>query len=116
MLTSQVEAWLKGIETAAKDALDKGLTLNAAYLAEAGIMSERQFFREIKRLTGLTPNQYILEVRLQKARHLLQHHAYHTLAEVAYAVGFDTPWYFTKVFEGHFGKHPSAYLDQLPVA
>ncbi|MEI6411223.1 MAG: ATP-binding protein [Bacteroidota bacterium] len=103
--------WLKTIETAAKTALDKGLSLNVPLLAEAGAMSERQFFREIKRLTGLTPNGYILEVRLQKARHLLQHRAYGTLAEYAYAVGFETPAYFTKVFEKHFGKHPSAYLE-----
>ncbi len=102
--------WLKTIEAAAKTALDKALPLQVADLAEAGAMSERQFFREIKRLTGLTPNQYILEVRLQKARHLLQHRAYGTLAEVAYAVGFETPTYFTKVFETHFGKHPSAYF------
>ncbi|MBC7777890.1 MAG: response regulator [Phycisphaerae bacterium] len=106
------EVWLKTIETAAKHALDKGLPLQVGYLVDAGAVSERQFFREIKRLTGLTPNQYIQEVRLQKARHLLQQRAYSTLSEVAYAVGFDTPTYFTRVFEQHFGKHPSAYLQQ----
>jgi len=109
---AQDELWLKNIESSAKNALDKGLPLQVGDLAAAGMMSERQFFREIKRLTGLTPNQYIQEVRLQKARHLLQHRAYNTLAEVAYAVGFDTPSYFTKVFEQHFGKHPSAYFQQ----
>lgn len=107
---AQSDVWLKSIEAAAKNALDKGLSLQVSLLAEAGAMSDRQFFREIKRFTGLTPHQYILEVRLQKARHLLQYRAYGTLAEVAYAVGFDTPGYFTKVFERHFGKHPSAYL------
>jgi signal transduction histidine kinase/DNA-binding response OmpR family regulator len=106
------ELWLKNIETAAKTALDKGLPLQVGDLVEAAAMSERQLFREIKRLTGLTPNQYIQEVRLQKARHLLQHRAYGTLSEVAYAVGFETPSYFTRVFEQHFGKHPSEYLNR----
>lgn len=107
------EVWLKNIESAAKTALDKGLPLQVGYLVDAAAMSERQFFREIKRLTGLTPNQYIQEVRLQKARHLLQHRAYGTLSEVAYAVGFETPTYFTRVFEQHFGKHPSEYLNRV---
>lgn len=108
----QDQAWLKTIESAAKNALDKGRPLQIIQLAEAGNVSERQLFREIKRLTGLTPNQYIQEVRLQKARHLLQHGAFNTLAEVAYAVGFETPSYFTKIFEAHFGKHPSGYFQQ----
>lgn len=110
--TAHDDLWLENIEAAAKRALDKGLPLQVGYLVEAAAMSERQFFREMKRLTGITPNQYIQEVRLQKARHLLQHRAYNTISEVAYAVGFETPTYFTRVFEQHFGKHPSDFLRQ----
>lgn len=104
------DQWLKQIEKSAREAIEKGLPLQVAYLADAGAMSERQFYRELKRLTGLTPLQYIQEVRLQKARHLLMHRAYSTISEVAYAVGFETPTYFSKLFEQHFGKHPSAFL------
>lgn len=112
---AQDELWLKNIETAAKTALDKGRPLQVGYLAEVGMVSERQLFREMKRLTGLTPNQYIQEVRLQKARHLLLNRAYNTLSEVAYAVGFETPSYFSRVFEQHYGKHPSAYFQETPM-
>ncbi len=103
-------AWLKEVEEAAKEALDKGLKLNTALLAEKAFLGERQFARRLKALTGLTPNGYILEVKLQKARYLLETQAFTTVSEVAHASGFSSGSYLAKVFQEHFGKKPGDYF------
>lgn len=107
---SQVDqAWLKQAEEIIMEAIEQGIKLSAAYLAGEIGLSERQLFRRIKALTGLSVNKYIQEIKLQKARRLLKDKVFNTIAEVAYASGFNTPGYFSKIFEAHFGKSPGEY-------
>ncbi|MCB0608005.1 MAG: helix-turn-helix domain-containing protein [Lewinella sp.] len=107
------EHWLQELETVAKAALNQRIDFTATYLAEKMSLSERQLLRRITTLTGLSSKQYILEIKLQKARHLLEHRTFRTISEVAYASGFNTPGYFTKVYEKHFGKRPAEYLESF---
>ncbi len=79
-------------------------------LAKDLILSERQLQRKLKQLTGLSPIQYLREIRLKHARQLLENRTYSTVSEVAYAVGFSDPKYFSRSFRNRFGKLPSAYL------
>ena len=79
-------------------------------LTEKLAISERQFQRRIKNVTGLSPNKYIREIRLIKARDLLESGKVETVAEVAYAVGFSTPAYFSEIFKERFGKKPIDFL------
>ncbi len=78
----------------------------------AGLLdvSERTLYRKLKELTGLTPAAYLRELRLERARQLLEARTTRTVAEVAYAVGFDDPQYFAKVFLKRYGKRASEYL------
>jgi signal transduction histidine kinase/DNA-binding response OmpR family regulator/Tfp pilus assembly protein PilF len=78
--------------------------------AEAMQLSERQFRRRLKRGTGMTYTKYMRLARLTKARLMLETGEKETIAEVAYAVGFETPSYFSKVFNEEFGKKPQSYL------
>ena len=66
------------------------------------------FFKKVKQLTGLTPNDYIRKIRLEKAAELLLT-TNMTAAEVAYKVGFDDQYYFSKSFKRYFGQPPSQY-------
>ncbi|MCC3156477.1 response regulator [Hymenobacter sp. 15J16-1T3B] len=75
-------------------------------------MSERTLYRKLKELTGLTPATYLRQLRLEHGRQLLERRALPTVAEVAYAVGFEDPAYFAKVFLKHYGKRASDYLRQ----
>ncbi len=102
--------WLKEVEDAAREALDKGLKLSTAFLADRVFLSERQFSRKLKAVTGLTPNGYIQEVKLQKARHLLEHQVYTTINEVAQATGYSSGSYLTKLYQERFGKKPGDYF------
>jgi len=60
----------------------------------------------IKSVRKITINQFITEVRLEKAREFLLEGTY-TAAEVSYNVGFSSPSYFTRCFHEHFGYPPS---------
>ena len=98
------------METAANDALSKGIKLTASHLSAQVFLSDRQLSRRLTALTGLNAQQYIQEVKLQKARHLLEHKVLGTVAEVAHAAGFGSPSYLSKLFRERFGKLPGAYL------
>jgi signal transduction histidine kinase/DNA-binding response OmpR family regulator/ligand-binding sensor domain-containing protein len=74
-------------------------------------ISERQLTRRLKLLTGLTPNNYFREMRLQEARSLLQSKAHGTLKEVSFAVGFQQPQYFSRLFQERFGVPPTYYFN-----
>ena len=104
------QLWLQDLEKKATTALNQKIDLTADYLAAELLLSTSQLYRRIKSLTGLTTKQYILEVKLQKARHLLENKAYGTIAEVSYACGFNTPGYFTTLYQKHFGKKPGSYF------
>lgn len=79
-------------------------------LADCAAMSERQIYRYLKNITGLTPLQFIQEIKLNKAMELAQKRVFMSSSELASAVGFQHSPYFSSLFEKRFGKKPSAYL------
>ncbi|MCB0533606.1 MAG: helix-turn-helix domain-containing protein [Saprospiraceae bacterium] len=101
--------WLENLEAIAQNTLSGKGELTAKYLADKMAISERQLLRKLKAETGMTVKDYIQEIKLQKARHLLESRTFDTIAEVAYACGFNTPAYFSKVYEKRFGKRPGEY-------
>ena len=101
--------WVKSVEKEALGRLtDKDFSIDA--LAEHMNLGRRQFLRKIKGITGLNSTQYLQELRLQQSRAYLERGAYHTIAEVSYAVGFQSTKYYSKLFKARFGKSPSEYL------
>ncbi len=104
------QIWLQELEEHSLAALEQQIELNINYLAEKMAIGQRQLARKVKLLTGLTIGRYIHEIKMQKARHLLEHKAYPTVAEIGYVCGFKSPSYFTKKFNEHFGKTPTSYL------
>ncbi len=74
-------------------------------LANASGMSLYRLGRRLNEINKKTVNQFIREVRLQKALDMLLNEEY-TVSEVAYRTGFGSPAYFTKCFHEHFGYSP----------
>jgi transcriptional regulator GlxA family with amidase domain len=72
--------------------------------------SRRNFFRRVKQLTGLTPNEYLREVRLQAARRMLETKEHPTVKAVAFAAGYHKVKHFSTIFRQRFGRPPSDYL------
>ncbi|MCC6461684.1 MAG: helix-turn-helix transcriptional regulator [Saprospiraceae bacterium] len=72
---------------------------------EAG-MSERQLYRWMQHHFNTTPNLFIRQIKMERARRLLEVGEYSTVSELAYALGYKQPAYFTQVFEHSFGVKP----------
>lgn len=100
---SQDEKFLSNIIRLIEDHLsDADLNVNA--LCELSGISNKQIYRKIKQLTGMSPVEYIKSIRMKKAAMLLQQKKF-TVAEVMYMVGFSNHSYFSKCFQAEFGKH-----------
>lgn len=77
--------------------------------AQAMNIGRTKLFLKIKGITGQTPNDFILNIRLKKAQMLLKQTDTRTVSEVAYEVGFNSPSYFIKRFRELFGVTPAQY-------
>ncbi|MFT5166005.1 MAG: signal transduction histidine kinase/CheY-like chemotaxis protein [Saprospiraceae bacterium] len=109
ILSKEDEEWLRDIEQLLADQLSNSY-YSIPQLAHDQAISERQLRRRLKQLTGLSPLHYIKEIRLQKARQLLEQKQYKTVAQTAAAVGFQNAATFSRNFYRLFGKMPSDYL------
>lgn len=77
--------------------------------AQAMNIGRTKLFLKIKGVTGQTPNDFILNIRLKKAQMLLKQADTKTVSEIAYEVGFNSPSYFIKRFRELFGVTPAQY-------
>ncbi len=68
-------------------------------------MSHSNLHRKLKSSTNQTINQFIREIRLNKAKELLLNKEL-TVSEISYLVGFGSPTYFNKCFHEYFGYAP----------
>ncbi|MEE9438114.1 MAG: ATP-binding protein, partial [Saprospiraceae bacterium] len=71
-------------------------------------MSDMQVYRKLKALTDQTPSSFIRSVRLQKATLLLKETDL-SISDIAYSTGFNTPNYFSRIFNQRFKMSPSEY-------
>ncbi len=67
-----------------------------ALLAEQSGLGERTFLRRFKRATGMTPNNYLQQLRIEAARHLLEVSG-KGVDEITVLVGYDNPSSFRRL-------------------
>ena len=80
--------------------------LNVENLADELLISRSKLYRKIKALTGLTANEFIKKIRLEKAKQFLENSDY-SISEISFKVGFSSPSYFTKCYKIQFGILPT---------
>lgn len=83
---------------------------NVDRLSEMMAMGRTKFYGKVKELTGMSPNKYLMQQRMQKAADLLADGELN-VAEVSYRVGIQDPSYFNKCFKAQFGVAPSKYVQ-----
>ena len=99
------DAFIQKVREQLETQLDNS-AFGANEIASALGLSRTQFFRKIKALTGESPANYVRHLRLVKARELLKDPELR-ISEVAYAVGFSDPQYFSRAYSKAFGAPPS---------
>lgn len=73
-------------------------------------MSRMSLYRKVQAMSGLSPNEFIRDIRLKKAAAILQNHPEIAVSQLAAMVGFASPQYFSKCFRNQFGVQPSQYI------
>ena len=71
-------------------------------------LSRTVFYRKLKSIVGMTPVEFIREIRLKRAEQLIVSSDY-TFSQIAYMTGFADPKYFGKCFKKATGMTPSEY-------
>lgn len=87
-------------------------SLSVSEVASSVAMSERQFYRKIGKITGMTPAHFMMEIRLHYAHKLLLGGQMIKISQVASEIGINSPSYFSKLFYERFGKKVSRYLNK----
>lgn len=85
---------------------------NVGSLVAAMGMSRPVLFRKVKMLTDRSVVDLLRTTRLKKAKMLLQQRKAN-VSEIAFAVGFSDPKYFSRAFRAEFGLTPTEYSQQV---
>ena len=79
-------------------------------MADAVGMGRTVFYEKIRQLVGVSPSDFLRQVRMQRAQQLLAKSSM-TISEIAYNIGFTDPKYFTKCFKKQTGVTPTEYRE-----
>jgi signal transduction histidine kinase/DNA-binding response OmpR family regulator len=102
-------AWVVGMEKAVYAGLSD-VNFSVDKLAQTMMINRTTFYQQIKLLTGMTPNQYVQEARLQQARFYLEGGQFETVKAVVDAVGMRDQKYFSQQYTRRFGKSIATYF------
>lgn len=69
------------------------------------------FRQKFKAFTGVSPTQYLINLRMTNAMNLIENTDYN-ISQIAYAVGYDNPSYFRRLFRKHTGMSPVEYKKE----
>jgi AraC-like DNA-binding protein len=81
-------------------------------VARAAFMHKPRLCREFKKSTGLTISEYLTQLRVESSKRLLQTGL--RISVIAELVGFDDPYYFSRVFKKITGISPKEYQSHGP--
>lgn len=111
-----------GLSEADKEFLDKAVAIIEENMENSEFTNDMLYdkmnttqstmYRRLKSLTGLSPNELIRDIRIKKACELLKAGDMQ-VSEVAYAVGFTDPKYFSLIFKKVKGMSPKKYVESL---
>lgn len=100
----------KAIKTVEDNISDPDFSVES--LGAAVGLSRSHLYKKLMSITGKGPAEFIRTVRLKRAKQLLEK-SQMQVAEIAYAVGFNSPKRFTANFKNEFGMSPSEYLRNI---
>ncbi len=99
---------MRAVQSYVDEHLEQTITLGA--LASAAGLSSFHFLRAFKESMGVTPGQYVLDRRMERARFLLRAGRL-SVAEVGICVGFEHSSHFSRAFRRAIGTTPSMFRN-----
>lgn len=72
-------------------------------------VSRTSLFQRVKTATGQTPNDFILSIKMKHAVRMLCDQSQTNVTDIAYALGFSSPRYFSRCFKERYHMSPRAY-------
>jgi signal transduction histidine kinase/DNA-binding response OmpR family regulator/ligand-binding sensor domain-containing protein len=109
-LVSQDDIFIQRIMTYIENNIENSeMTIDeiASHIA----LGRTTFFKKLKSLTGLSPIEFLSDIRIQRAARLIETGEYN-FSEITYMVGISDPRYFSRVFKQKFGVSPRDYKDR----
>ena len=82
--------------------------LSITDLAAEARLSPFHFIRSFKHSVGVPPHQYLTQIRMERARLLLETTNL-AITDVAFETGYQSPAHFARLFRRHYGMTPTAY-------
>lgn len=111
VITSKDESFLKE----SIRIVEEGMTdpdFNIEDVAAAIGMGRTTFYKKLKSLTALSPVEFVRDMRLKRARQMLDAGS-QTVSEIGYLVGFNSLPYFSTCFKEKYKVSPSEYLKKI---
>ena len=81
------------------------------YLAKLENLSNSRYIAVFKRVMGKSPNEYIIDLRLQFAKNLIEN-TNMSIRQISERVGYCDPYFFSRLFKKHFGVSPQGYRKE----
>lgn len=106
--SSQESKFLQEVRRVAERNMENADFDTQLWSRELGI-GRTNLFKMIKKITGMTPNEYLLYLKMEKAVFLLKSNENESISEIAYKLGFTTPVYFSRCFKKIIGVAPAQY-------
>lgn len=103
------QLWLNAFEAIVRKRAGKS-ELNLAIISDEMALSQRQLFRRIDRLLGVTPNKLVRMIRLQLAWEAIASGKYRTISEISNIAGYNSRSYFSRLFSEVYGIQVSELL------
>lgn len=86
--------------------------LNIDAIATQFGMGRTNFYRKVRELTGMSPNDYLRKCRMERAEELLRT-TQQPVVEICALVGMPDAQYFSRVFKSYYGSPPSTYRESV---
>jgi signal transduction histidine kinase/ligand-binding sensor domain-containing protein/DNA-binding response OmpR family regulator len=88
-------------------------SFNINILAKELTLSRSSLYTKFEALTGMTPNDYVLQRKLKKAADLLKNNTVLNVTEISDRLGFGSPRYFSRCFKKQFTQSPAEYRKRV---
>ena len=83
----------------------------SAMAKEIGV-SRSSLYNKLKGLSCMTPNEFVLNIKLKKAADMLREHPELQITEIAYQLGFNSLRHFRYCFKAQFNQTPQEYKNK----